>query len=120
MPRILLIEDDTDTAHGVQGMLEALGYDVAWMKNGRQALNYAEGNAPVNIVLTDIIMPQTDGLEVIQGLRHVWPNTPVLAMTGYRDASYLKAASVFGAIATLDKPFTLEQLRQSLERVLAH
>ncbi len=118
MRRILLIEDDPDTAQGIHGMLAALDYDVVWMKNGREALDYVEGGERADAVLTDILMPHMDGLEVIRVLRHLWPDIPVLAMTGYRDGTYLKAAEVYGAIATLDKPFGLDQLRQALDRVL--
>lgn len=117
MSRILLIEDDPDTGEAIQAMLEALGHAVTWAQNGVEGLaRLAEPPAP-DLVMTDILMPGMDGLEAIQHLRTDHPGLPILAMSAQVNAPYLQAAAVFGARATLAKPFTLEALREALARV---
>ena len=119
MPSILLIEDDHDTAETLQAMLELDGYGVIRAENGRQGLDLLRGGAAVDLVLTDIVMPDMEGISTIQHLRDLRPALPVVAMTARRDTPYLRAAKAMGARETLYKPFGRQVLREILQRVLA-
>jgi CheY-like chemotaxis protein len=71
-------------------------------------------------VLTDIIMPDMDGIETVQTFHALLKATPIIAMSALRDTPYLRAAAAFGARETLAKPFTVEQLRNALARALSN
>lgn len=118
MSRILLIEDDPDTGESIKSMLELTGHEVHWAHQGKEAVQIL-GGASVDIILTDILMPEMDGLETIQYLRRNCPQVPVVAMTAQRDTPYLRAAALFGAKHTLYKPFTIQDLEATLKKALA-
>ncbi len=119
MPSILLIEDDHDTAETLQAMLEVEGHAVLRAENGRRALDLLQRGAAVDLVLTDIVMPDMEGISTIQHLGSLWPGLPVVAMTARRDTPYLRAAKAMGARETLYKPFGRQALREILQRALA-
>lgn len=119
MPSILLIEDDHDTAETLQAMLELDGHGVIRAENGRQGLDLLQGGVAVDLVLTDIVMPDMEGISTIQHLRGLRPELPVVAMTARRDTPYLRAAKAMGARETLYKPFGRQTLREILQRALA-
>jgi len=119
MSTILLIEDDHDTAETIQAMLETEGHAVHHAENGRRALEKLDRGLGVDLVLTDIVMPDMEGISTIQQLGKVRPGLPVVAMTARRETPYLRAAKAMGARETLYKPFGLATLRQILERTLA-
>jgi CheY-like chemotaxis protein len=121
MSRILLIDDDDLTRGAVHKMLERAGYTVQSTANGREALEWYR-NDPVDLVITDLIMPDTDGLEIIQELRRTHPAARILAISGGGrvDAQeYLSVARKFGAVQVLSKPFSNQDLRQAVETALA-
>lgn len=119
MPSILLIEDDHDTAETLQAMLEVEGHVVFRAENGRRALVLLQGGVAVDLVLTDIVMPDMEGISTIQHLARLRPGLPVVAMTARRDTPYLRAAKAMGARETLYKPFGRQALREILQRALA-
>ena len=122
MTRILLVDDDDLSRGAVHRMLERAGYSVHSTGQGTQAiLRYKTDGA--DLVITDLIMPETDGLEIIQELRRMDPAVRILAISGGGrvDAEeYLSVARKFGAIEVLPKPFTGQELKQAVERALAH
>ncbi|HEX9010207.1 MAG TPA: response regulator [Holophagaceae bacterium] len=118
MPSILLIEDDHDTAETLQAMLEVEGHEVFRAENGRRALDLLRRGVKVDLVLTDIVMPDMEGISTIQHLSEWRPDLPVVAMTARRDTPYLRAARAMGARETLYKPFGRQLLRDILQRVL--
>lgn len=118
MSRTLLIEDDHDTAETLQAMLEMEGHTVFRAENGRRALELLQRGTVVDLVLTDIVMPDMEGISTIQRLGELWPGLPVVAMTARRDTPYLRAAKAMGARETLYKPFGRQTLREILLRVL--
>ena len=121
MPRILLIDDDDLSRKAVQRMLERAGFEVFSTSSGREALaRYDTDKA--DLVITDLIMPETDGLEIIQELRRTDPGSRILAISGGGrvDADeYLSVARKFGAVGVLPKPFTAQELTQAVDRALA-
>jgi len=122
MTRILLVDDDDLSRAAVHRMLERSGYTVYSTGQGSHAITRYKGE-PTDLVITDLIMPETDGLEIIQELRRMDPQARILAMSGggrVDAAEYLSVARKFGAIEVLQKPFTGQELQQAVERALGH
>jgi DNA-binding NtrC family response regulator len=122
MTRILLVDDDDLSRGAVHKMLERSGYSVNSTSQGSEAIARYKTDR-VELVITDLIMPETDGLEIIQELRRIDPKVRILAISGGGrvDAEeYLSVARKFGALEVLPKPFTGQELKQAVERALAH
>jgi len=121
MLHILLIEDDAAVRGILSRMLEASGYAVIQATNGADGLRlWREQGA--DLVLTDIQMPDMNGIEVIMQLRAFAPHLPVIAMSGggqSRDLDLLGDAKLLGAVGVLYKPFTGEALNQAITAALA-
>lgn len=120
MTRILLVDDDDLSRGAIHKMLERAGYTVASTGNGREALELYRQD-PSDLVITDLIMPDTDGLEIIQELRRTHPGTRILAISGggrVNALEYLTVARKFGAVEVLSKPFSNQDLRQAVETAL--
>ena len=120
MLKILLIDDDESMRPTMQRMLERLGHQVWAEADGDAGLARARQLAP-DLVITDIIMPERDGIETIEGLRRL-PRVPkIIAISGGGRLSaenLLALAGKLGAQYTLAKPFTREELQQAIERVM--
>ncbi len=121
MPKILLVDDDDAFRAMLRLTLMKLGHVVREACHGREALElYAK--EPADLVLTDIVMPEQEGLETIYTLRHTYPNSKIVAMSGggRMDAhDYLKIAKATGAHRVLAKPFPKEELAQAINEALA-
>src|SRR5690606_28664163 len=116
--RILLVDDDLEALRLVQLNLEREGFDVQVAENGRQALELQK-KQPADLVITDIFMPEMDGMETIDRIKTEVPRTPVSAVTaGWGSLDYLRIARQVGADAALAKPFTPEELLRTVRRVL--
>jgi two-component system chemotaxis response regulator CheY len=112
--RILVIEDNLDLRDYLRVALETQGYEVLTARNGREALGYLNGH-PVDVVLTDLFMPEMDGIETIATLRKAHPNVHVVAMSGRPGVDYLAVARELGVTKTLRKPFDIEELLAALK-----
>ena len=113
---ILVVEDEATVRHLTLRFLESLGYQVRVAMNGQEALRLAESGAPLDLVLTDVVMPVMGGPELVERLHARRPELPVLYMSGFTEE--LPAASKPGAAALLVKPFTLEDLAQAVRAAL--
>jgi CheY-like chemotaxis protein len=114
--RVLVVDDNADLRSALKELLEHLGYEVQTARDGAAALASHRERA-VAIVITDIFMPGTEGMETIARFKRGWPAVRVIAMSGGGEvakSSYLQAALHIGADATLRKPFTLQTLRTAL------
>jgi two-component system chemotaxis response regulator CheY len=121
MKRILLIEDDEGFRSILLMSLEKMGYNVTEAKDGREALAAFKKAAP-DLVVTDLIMPETEGLETIRVLRRAHPELKIIAMSGggRSDArDNLKMAKNFGATAVFAKPFSFGELHKVVAKLLA-
>ncbi|MEN9575159.1 MAG: hypothetical protein RL514_3014 [Verrucomicrobiota bacterium] len=120
MTKILLVDDDRALADMLCKALASFGYEVLRAGNGREALRLYDPQT-VRLVLTDLIMPDMEGVELIVALRRRYPGVKILAMSGGgRNAPepYLKIAQKVGAVKTLAKPFLLETLREAVAECL--
>jgi DNA-binding response OmpR family regulator len=118
LARILIIEDTQEEREMLQEMLGTQGHDVVVAPNGEEGLAvYRE--EPVDLVITDIIMPKKDGVETIRELRREDPDIKVIAITGARGTfNRLPAAEYVGAHRTLMKPFMMSELLDAVREEL--
>ena len=112
---VLLIEDDADARQTFALMLEELGCSVTACEDVAQAVAQLSSGGSCDIVVTDLIMPGTSGLEFSNLLRRWSPKTPVVLVTGDQEA--LESAVDEGFVPLL-KPFTIDQLRAVLAEAL--
>lgn len=120
MATILLVEDDEQMRSMLKIVLERAGYAVQVAKNGKEALGIYSAH-PSDLVITDIVMPDTDGLELIMDIQRSRSDVKIIAMTGGRMISvqdYLGMAKSLGAHHILAKPFSNQQMLQSIELAL--
>ena len=120
MARILIIDDD-DTLRGIIAKsLSHAGHEISQANNGRKGVAQFR-SAPTDLVITDLVMPEQEGMETIKILHRDFPQTPIIAMSGGLDGSplYLDLTRRLGARVTLTKPFTLQQLKQVIDGILA-
>ncbi len=110
MAEILIIDDDPDVRDVMKAALSAAGHQVREAKDGVEGLALVRKHHPT-LVVTDIVMPEKEGMEIIRELRRQVPNIAILAVSGaVRSAFYLHLASQFGADAVLAKPFRFDDL----------
>ena len=120
MTKILVVEDDVSFRNVLVQMLKNSGYFVQQAGDGDQALEICCEFDP-DIVITDIIMPNKEGLETIQDLMAIKPGIKIIAMSGggkYGPYSYLPLALKLGAKAVLEKPFMRNEMIEVIENVL--
>ena len=120
MARILIIDDD-DTLRGIIGKsLTHAGHTVTQANNGKKGVAQFRSD-PTDLVVTDMVMPEQEGMETIKILHREFPQLPIIAMSGGLDGSplYLDLTRRLGATRTLTKPFTLQELRQAIDEILA-
>jgi DNA-binding response OmpR family regulator len=112
--KVLVIEDSPDLRNYLRLALEALGHAVATAENGRAALSYLARDG-VDVMLTDLFMPEMDGIEIISTVRREFPRVRIIAMSGRPGVDYLAVAQELGAARILRKPFEMDQLMSALE-----
>ena len=117
--RILVIDDEEGIREYVRWILEDAGYEVLEAEDGNKALEVFF-STPVDLIITDLVMPDKEGIETISDLRREHPNLKIIAMSGAVDsATYLMLASNLGALATIQKPFDSKKLLETVERILS-
>ncbi len=119
--RVLVVEDDDLIREMMCDILVRAGYEVRSAAHGREGLaSFAEW--PDAIVVTDLIMPEVEGLDLIQQVRETNPDARIIATSGGGSVGgdcYLHLASVLGATSTLQKPFRPQQLLDAVNAVAA-
>ncbi len=115
---VLLVDDEPFVLEAAREALEQLGYRVYTATQGREALEQMEAHASeIRAVITDLVMPEMDGLHLIRAIRERWPDVPVVASSGLYGGR-AEAARQAGAHAFLHKPYTAEKLTAVLHQVL--
>jgi DNA-binding response OmpR family regulator len=121
MAHILIIDDDRAVQLSIQLALECEGHQVECASDGEQGLRAFASKAP-DLVVTDIIMPNKEGIETIMQIRASDPKTPILAISGggrLSNDDFLKISAKVGANAILPKPFEHEDLIAAVRRLLS-
>lgn len=119
LQRILVVDDEEAIREVISTLLTARGYRVETRPNGRAALAHLDGQA-VDLVLSDIVMPEMDGLKLLVNLKERLPEVPVIMVTAMHDISTALEAIRMGAYDYILKPFEKEQLYLSVQRALDH
>jgi DNA-binding response OmpR family regulator len=118
--KLLIVDDNKIFLETLKEFLSDSGYDVAYCNNGKEAQMKFSEFMP-DILVTDIIMPDVDGIELILGLRKISPNVRVIAMSGGfsgHDAdTYLHMAEKLGANVILKKPFEFSELLEQIQKL---
>ena len=130
MHSILVIDDEPDVRDAVKRVLDRAGYSVRTTDSGVDALAELE-RIRTDVVITDIIMPKIDGVQLIESIRKLFPSVRIIAISGggnfgisayqptaITTTAYLASAELAGAHMGLTKPFESNDLIQAIERVL--
>lgn len=112
MANILVIDDDDDVLVLISTVLKRFNHTVHALSDGRQALEIHK-KEPIDLIITDILMPEVDGIEVIRKFRREYPQLKIIAISGggwTEPQQFLAMASRLGADATFNKPFEWDKL----------
>jgi two-component system nitrogen regulation response regulator GlnG len=119
---VLVADDDSDFRATLVKTLARLGLRVAEVESGSALIaalgSVKNGNAVPDLVITDNHMPGCSGLTALAIMQEAGLDTPVILMTGYRDNVTESRAHRYGAVATLRKPFDVDELRETIARAL--
>jgi len=116
--RILLVDDEENTRIALSRLLTREGYIVDTVANGFEALNHLREH-DVNLIVTDINMPEMNGIEFLRELNRSFPGSNVIMITAYGGVeSYIEAINL-GAFEYINKPVKIEELKSVLERIFS-
>ena len=118
MPKILLAEDDNDMRGFLVRALTNAGYEVVSFDNGRSAYERMR-EEPFELLLTDIVMPEMDGIELARRATEIDPDIKVMFITGFAAVALNAANEAPKDAKVLSKPFHLKDLVNEVERMLA-
>ena len=124
MARILIIEDDPLTREWLESLLTRNGYEVDAATNGKEGVAHFEANA-ADLVITDIVMPEKDGIETITDLKRRHPDLKIIAISGgdRRPAdvsrNYLHSAKLIGADRSMQKPIENLDILEAVRTLLS-
>ncbi len=116
MARILIIDDEPNLRSMLRRMLHQAGHQVSEAGNGAEGIDSYERDPP-DLIITDIFMPEKDGIETIIALHRADPDLPIIAISGATD--FLGSAEKLGARHTLAKPFRGDQLLNAVSESLS-
>jgi CheY-like chemotaxis protein len=115
--KILVVDDDAAIRQSLRMILEGEGFMVLGAPDGRKALETVRSQQ-VDLVITDILMPEREGLETIRALRRDHGQVPIIAISGAPHLEYLDAAEQFGARRTFRKPFEVAAFVRAVHEVI--
>jgi DNA-binding NtrC family response regulator len=120
MPHILVIDDEAEVCELLSAVLTREGYQVKTASNGKDGLKMLQGSI-VDLVITDLIMPEIEGLELIKGLHYQRPDLKIIAISGGGCSDPridLSMAQYLGAHRTFSKPFELQDLLGAVQEFI--
>ncbi len=119
--RIMLVDDDAEILEAMGEMLEASGYAVASFGSTAPALAHLEHGEAADLLITDLSMPHTDGLALIQAAQRRWPGMPCILLTGYggTELASVQESLTGGRLVVLQKPIRLGALLKQVAALLA-
>ena len=120
MAKILVLDDELSILLMIKKMLEKAGHEVSLALNGKEGLELFEKDRP-DMLITDIIMPEKEGLETIFELRRKYPELKIIAISGGGRISpdgYLPGAKLLGADMTFQKPLDQKEFLQAVSQLL--
>ncbi|MBA3973888.1 MAG: response regulator [Candidatus Solibacter sp.] len=115
---ILIVDDDAAVRKVLQTILESAGHQVESATNGREAVSrIAQGG--IELIITDLVMPEQEGIETIKQLRAQYPDVKVIAISGAFGGDYLQIANFMGAHGTLAKPVRMDAVLKAVQSVFS-
>ena len=120
MTGVLIVEDDKELREMLKMSLQRRGFAVQEAENGKEAISHFKPSL-TDLVVTDLIMPEEDGLKVVIKLRELKPAIKIIAISGggkVGPGSYLNLAKALGADAIYSKPFSIKDLIVKIEQLL--
>lgn len=120
MTRILIIDDDDNVRTSLRMALEDANYEIVEASDGESGLKRFRED-PTDLVITDIIMPEKEGIELISDLRKEFPDVKIIAISGGGRAGnniYLNTSLTLGAMKTFSKPIDLEEFLGAIEELV--
>ena len=121
MGKVLIIDDEPYILLMLKKMLEKAGYEVDLASNGKEGMELFEKES-TDLVITDIIMPDKEGLEIILEMKKKRPDLKIIAISGggrISPESYLECAAHFGASRVFQKPFKQKELVSAVNELIA-
>ena len=115
---ILVVDDEPSIRSLLSRFLSKAGYTVLESSDGRDALEKLR-QSNVDLLISDIVMPERDGLEILRSLRKDFAGLKVIVMSGAFDGRFLRTAEMLGAHATLQKPLKMNLVLETVREVLA-
>jgi PAS domain S-box-containing protein len=116
---ILLVDDEEELRNAMSEYLESCGYQVLTARDGREAIDLADQyRGEVALLITDIVMPKTNGRGLLDHIRKTRPDTAVLVMSGYADDAVIRHGIFLETTCFLQKPFTLQILGAKIRKLL--
>lgn len=120
--RILVTDDEPNMLSAISYVLEAAGYDVLLSDNGRQALDTVlaqqRNHQSIDLLITDILMFEMSGLELIEQFRQTFPETPILVITGFGSQGLKNQLLQREGVGYLEKPFRPQTLLERVDELL--
>lgn len=114
--RILVVDDEENARIGLSKLLEREGFEVESVSNGYEALNYLT-QRDVNVIVTDINMPEMNGIAFLKELNKSFPQSNVIMITAYGGVdSYIEAMNL-GAFEYINKPVKIDELKSILKKI---
>lgn len=114
MPTILIIDDSIPEQHSMRRILTLNGYDVLTASNGKEGLQHLKTTSP-DVIVSDVFMPEMEGLETVMAIKEQAPHIPVILMSGSLNDLYRDIGLKLGAYQTLAKPFDSSELIDIVE-----
>ncbi len=117
--KILFVDDEEGARESGRETLLSLGYAVDVSSNGKKAIENLQQNN-YDLVITDILMPEIDGMELIRNIRKNYPAMQIIAVSGggrIEATNYLEIARLFGNVEILEKPYSREELIKIIKKV---
>jgi len=122
MKKILIIDDSESTRASIEFILRELEHEVTTVGDGKAGLKALESEGPFDLIITDIFMPEVDGIEFIEQAKAKFPDIRIIAMSaggmGIKGAEMLDIASGLGAEKIVAKPFSNEEISSAVTSML--
>jgi len=114
--KVLIVDDDIQVRTFLASLLETEGYTILQAADGKQGQALCDEGG-VDLLITDLVMPEQEGLETIHAIRHHWPKLPIIAISGAFGGAYLELARKLGAEAVIRKPFQPDAILGEVRRL---
>jgi CheY-like chemotaxis protein len=118
LPQVLLVDDERGIRLTLQRILVSAGFDPVAVASGEEALAAIREGKHFDVILSDLVMPDMHGSELVRIVRSLDANVPIIVLTGHCDAQRTTELFAIGVSACLDKPVSVDVLIETLRRVI--